>query len=127
MDLPAPRATWQRDLLHVGVGSACGLLVGLAFYRAAPPPGGPQVDRFARVEGFVEDAYVTHVDGEQLVDEALRGMVSSLDPYSRYYTRDELAAMERETSGRYRGIGVVFARPTHEGRVLFAMPASPAA
>lgn len=127
MDLPAPRATWQRDLLHVGVGSACGLLVGLAFYRAAPPPGGPHVDRFARVENFVEDAYVTQVDGEQLVDEALRGMVASLDPYSRYYTRDELTAMERETSGRYRGIGVVFARPTHEGRVLFAMPGSPAA
>lgn len=127
MDLPAPRATWQRDLLHVGVGSACGMLVGLAFYRAAPPAGGPHVDRFARVEAFVEDSYVTHVDGERLVDEALRGMVSSLDPYSRYYTRDELAAMERETSGRYRGIGVVFARPTNEGRVLFAMPGSPAA
>lgn len=122
-----PRATWQRDLLHVGVGSACGLLIGLAFYRAAPPSGGPHVDRFARVEGFVEEAYVTHVEGERLVDEALRGMVAGLDAYSRYYTRDELAAMERETSGRYRGIGVVFTRPTHEGRVLFAVPDSPAA
>lgn len=127
MDPQRPPATWQRDLLHLGVGSACGLMVGLAFYSAAPPPGGPEVERFARVVDFVEEAYVTQVDGEQLVDEALGGMVSSLDPYSRYYTRDELAAMERETSGRYRGIGVVFARPTQEARVLFAMPGSPAA
>lgn len=119
--------SWQRDFVHVGIGSAFGLLIGLLFYRSVPPSGGPHLDRFARVEGFVEDAYVTHVEGDQLVDEALRGMVSSLDPYSRYYTRAELSAMERETSGRYRGIGVVFARPTHEGRVLFAMPGSPAA
>ncbi|HVS19626.1 MAG TPA: S41 family peptidase, partial [Planctomycetota bacterium] len=127
MDPHRPPAAWHRDLLHLGIGSACGLLVGLAFYRAAPPPGGPEVSRFARVVGFVEEAYVTHVDGEQLVDEALQGMVASLDPYSRYYTRGELAAMQRETSGRYRGIGVVFARPTQEGRVLFALPDSPAA
>lgn len=127
MDSPTPQVPWQRDLLHVGVGSAAGLLIGILFYRAVPPAGGPHVDRFARVEAFVEEAYVTHVDGEELVDEALRGMVESLDPYSRYYTRAELSAMERETSGRYRGIGVVFARPTHEGRVLFAMPDSPAA
>lgn len=102
-------------------------MIGLAFYRAAPPAGGPEVDRFARVVDFVEDAYVTDVQAERLVDDALQGMVSSLDPYSRYYTREQLAAMERETSGRYRGIGVVFARPTQEGRVLFAMPGSPAA
>lgn len=127
MESRRPSATWHRDLLHLGVGSACGLMIGLAFYRAAPPAGGPEVDRFARVVDFVEDAYVTDVQAERLVDDALQGMVSSLDPYSRYYTREQLAAMERETSGRYRGIGVVFARPTQEGRVLFAMPGSPAA
>lgn len=127
MDPRPPNTTWHRDLLHLGVGSACGLMIGLAFYRAAPPSGGPEVDRFARVVDFVEDAYVTDVAAERLVDDALQGMVSSLDPYSRYYTREQLAAMERETSGRYRGIGVVFARPTQEGRVLFSMPGSPAA
>ena len=118
---------WQRDLFHILVGSACGLMIGLAFYRLAPRGGGDAAERYTRVQAYVEEAYVREVDDEQLADEALRGMLASLDPYSRYYTRTELAAMERETSGRYRGIGVVFARPTQEGRVLFAMPDSPAA
>src|SRR5688572_3099573 len=113
-------AHWRRDLFHVLVGSACGLLIGLTFYRLVPRAEGPAGVRFQHVQGFVEEAYVRTVDPEELVDNALRGMLGSLDPYSRYFTRAELAAMERETSGRYQGIGVVFARPTQEARVLFA-------
>lgn len=108
------------------VGSACGLSLGLVLHRIAPRGPSTDVQRFAVVQDFVRDLYVRELDDATLTDAALRGMVESLDPYSRYYSREELAAMERETSGHFRGIGVVFARPIEEGRILFAMPGSPA-
>jgi carboxyl-terminal processing protease len=122
----APVSTWQRDLLHLLVGSACGLALGLVLHRFAPRPPAADVQRFGTVQRFVQQAFVRELDGHALTDAALRGMVESLDGYSRYYSRDELVAMERETSGHYRGIGVVFARPVEEARVLFAAPGSPA-
>ncbi len=79
------------------------------------------------VREYVESAYVRAVDEQELVEGALHGMVESLDAYSRYYPSEQLAAMDRETSGRYRGIGVVFTRPVREARVLFSLPDSPAA
>jgi carboxyl-terminal processing protease len=122
-DLARP---WQRDLLHLLVGTACGLSLGLVLHRIAPRAPPSDAQRFTAVEQFVRDLYVRELDGRALTDAALRGMVESLDPYSRYYSREELAAMERETSGHFRGIGVVFARPIEEGRILFSMPDSPA-
>jgi len=121
-----PGPLWQRDLLHLLVGSALGLSAGLLALRFAPREGSEDVRRFEDVHAWVRQAYVREVDDRGLVDDALRGMVESLDSYSRYYTREELQAMERETSGHYRGIGVVFARPLDERRVLFALPGSPA-
>jgi carboxyl-terminal processing protease len=125
-DVQDPARTWQRDLLHLLVGSACGLALGLALHRIAPRRAPSDTQRFTAVQEFVRELYVRELDGRSLTDAALRGMVESLDPYSRYYSREELAAMERETSGHFRGIGVVFARPIEEGRILFAMPGSPA-
>jgi hypothetical protein len=52
-------------------------------------------------------------------------MVESLDGYSRYYDGAQVAALERDTTGRYRGIGVVFRPPLDSARVLFALPGSP--
>lgn len=126
VDSSPPFATWQRDLLHLLVGSACGLALGLVLHGLTPRLVSPDVERFGAVQGFVQQAYVRELDGRVLTDAALRGMVESLDDYSRYYSREELVAMERETSGHYRGIGVVFARSLEEGRVLFALPGSPA-
>ena len=40
---------------------------------------------------------------------------------------DEIAQLDRETYGEFRGIGVVFRRPTSKGQVLFPFPGSPAA
>ncbi|MFM7297455.1 MAG: S41 family peptidase, partial [Planctomycetota bacterium] len=81
---------------------------------------------YREVRSFVERTYVREVGREELLDAALAGMVEQLDPYSRYYGPAEVAAVERETSGHYQGIGVVFAQPTSEARVLFTLAGSPA-
>jgi carboxyl-terminal processing protease len=120
------RAQHRRDALHLGVGVALGAALGLLGARILARAEDPDAATYREVRSFVERTYVREVGREVLLDSALAGMVERLDPYSRYYGPDEVAAVERETSGHYQGIGVVFAQPTSEARVLFTLAGSPA-
>jgi len=84
------------------------------------------VARYRAVRDWVRENYVREVEPAELMDSALHGMVEGLDDYSRYYDHEQVAALERDTTGRYRGIGVVFRPPLEAGRVLFTLPGSPA-
>ncbi|WP_173346281.1 S41 family peptidase [Pseudoduganella dura] len=50
--------------------------------------------------------YVGPADSKKLLTEAIRGMMSSLDPHSRYLDKSDLEDLERIHSGQYVGIGV---------------------
>lgn len=122
----APRSSAARDWVHLLVGSAFGLSLGLLLWHLRAPIEDADVQRYREVRDYVETRYVREIERGALLDSALSGMVRSLDPYSRYYGPAEVAAIERETSGHYRGIGVVFAMPYDQARILFALPGSPA-
>jgi carboxyl-terminal processing protease len=122
MPAPSKPPTW----LVFALGTVAGLLLmgavhDLLLHRS------PDVDLYRDVRDLVTDSFVTEVDPDELVDEALRGMLRSLDPYSRYYSGEEIARLDRETSGTFTGLGVVFKPPSAERRVLFPVPGSPAA
>jgi len=120
------RQQGRRDALHLGVGVTLGAVLGLFGARILARAEDPDAAAYREVRSFVERTYVREVGREELLDAALAGMVEQLDPYSRYYGPAEVAAVERETSGHYQGIGVVFAQPTSEARVLFTLAGSPA-
>ncbi len=109
---------------------ATGLIVGLAFASITDRIVTRWVDRDVEllhaVRDVAVDEFVGRVESRELVDDALRGMLEGLDRYSRFYARTELAQLDRDTSGEFRGIGVVFRQPTERGQVLFAFPGSPA-
>jgi len=50
--------------------------------------------------------YVEPVSSRTLVDNALKGMLSGLDPHSAYMTEQQWRDMEVETSGHFGGIGL---------------------
>ena len=81
---------------------------------------------YRRVREFVAESFVGETDPDRMVDDALHGLARGLDPYSRYYDAAETRELERETAGRYTGIGAVFRNPLSEARVLFTLPGSPA-
>ncbi len=54
----------------------------------------------------IETSYVDKVDSEALVTSSIRGMLSTLDPHSSYFTPREYAQMRERQEGRYYGIGV---------------------
>lgn len=54
----------------------------------------------------ITENYKTDVSKEVLINGAIKGMLSSLDPYSTYFTKEEFAEFEQSVNGEYSGIGV---------------------
>ena len=123
---PASGATLARDVLHLVCGCLLGSVATLSVIKVLELREEPDVRRYREARDFILSSYVEPMDADEVADLALRGMVESLDEYSRYYDRREIAALSRDTSGVYRGLGVVFAPIDPLGQVLFALPDSPA-
>jgi carboxyl-terminal processing protease len=108
------------------LGLAVGLLAALAIERATRYFLDRDLEMVRAVRNLALEEFVGEVRPAELVDSALAGMLAGLDDYSHYYGPGELAELERETSGEFLGIGVVF-RDGEPGRILFPYPGSPAA
>jgi carboxyl-terminal processing protease len=61
---------------------------------------------FTEVLAEIENKYVEKKAPEELITEALKGMVSSLDPHSAYLTPDEFGDLQIETKGSFHGVGI---------------------
>src|SRR5262249_44539831 len=54
----------------------------------------------------VETSYIDKVDPEVVVTSAVRGMLSTLDPHSSFFTPREYAQMRERQEGHYYGLGI---------------------
>ena len=63
------------------------------------------------VAGLISDSYVDERQHQSLMIEALKGLTSDLDPYSKYISPRELTNFVEETEGEYVGIGVLLQGP----------------
>ncbi len=61
---------------------------------------------FSRIYATIREHYVDEVEPDQLVEAAIRGMVSSLDPHSAYFNENDLKKFEESISGKFGGIGI---------------------
>lgn len=61
---------------------------------------------FSDVFNTVRLNYVDPVSETRLLDDALRGMVGDLDPYSSYLSPEEFQRQDDSASGQYGGIGI---------------------
>nr|HNH44271.1 S41 family peptidase [Agitococcus sp.] len=60
------------------------------------------VDVFERIR----QSYVDPVDDKTLFENAIKGMLSSLDPHSAYLDKDDYQDLKAQTTGEFGGIGV---------------------
>jgi carboxyl-terminal processing protease len=126
--------TKSRHVLIVGVGIGLGLSLSfasgvLADKTTAPAPELPWQDArmLADVMERVKHDYVDPVDDHQLLQAAIRGMVSSLDPYSAYLDGDEYDEVKISSSGEYSGVGIEVSMEDDEVVVVSPFEGSPAA
>ncbi len=64
------------------------------------------IEQLARVLVLVENHYVQPVDRAKMLEGAIKGMVSELDPHSAYLPPKDFAEFQNDTQGRFVGIGV---------------------
>ncbi len=75
---------------------------------------------------LVKDYYVEPVDSKTLVYGSLRGMLSSLDPYSTFFTPDEFKEFTTETHGEFGGLGIEITQKNHKLIIVAPIEDTPA-
>ena len=81
------------------------------------------------IEALINAYYLDEIDAQQIEDTLYTGMVAGLDdPYSVYYTQEQLESMEEATSGEYSGIGATLSQDpdTKEISVVSCFEGTPA-
>lgn len=61
---------------------------------------------FGDVFERVRHQYVDEISDKDLIEKALNGMLSSLDPHSSYLNEDQFADMQVQTKGEFGGLGI---------------------
>jgi carboxyl-terminal processing protease len=101
--------------------------------RAVAPPAAPlplsagETAQLTEVIERVKREYVDDVQRPELIDDALRGLVGGLDPYSSYLDAEEYADLRVSTAGTYAGIGIEVSTADRALRVVRPFRDSPAA
>ncbi len=83
--------------------------------------------RIAEIIAQVQREYVDDVTPDRLLEQAMRGMVGSLDPYSAYLDRREYEELRRGAAGSYPGIGIEVSAEGEGIKVVRSLADSPAA
>lgn len=83
--------------------------------------------RIAEIIAQVQREYVDEVTPDRLLEQAMRGMVGGLDPYSAYLDRREYEELRRGAAGSYPGIGIEVSAEGEGIKVVRSLADSPAA
>lgn len=65
-----------------------------------------QLDLFGDIFERIRAQYVEEVDESELIEAAINGMLTSLDPHSSFLSPDDAADMRVQTRGEFGGLGI---------------------
>ncbi len=94
-----------------------GIVVGVSFSltttvmanKNGGTSGGLPLDElrnFSDIFARVKTGYVEEVDDKTLLENAIRGMLTGLDPHSTYLNQDEYKELKIGTTGKFGGLGI---------------------
>ncbi|GAB4357271.1 MAG: S41 family peptidase [Kiloniellaceae bacterium] len=89
--------------------SAAALLIALPQFSPAQENGSDtyrQLKLFSEVFERVRADYVEEVSDQQLIEYAIQGMLSTLDPHSSYLNAESFGDMRVQTKGEFGGLGI---------------------
>jgi carboxyl-terminal processing protease len=61
---------------------------------------------FSDVFGRIKNDYVESVEDKELLESAIRGMLTGLDPHSSYLDEDQFKELQVGTTGQFGGLGI---------------------
>ncbi|HEX2525195.1 MAG TPA: S41 family peptidase [Geminicoccus sp.] len=102
------KARYLRSGLLVGGSVAVGVLLGQVAPLSAQSGGEVyrQLKLFADVFERVRADYVEDVPDQTLIENAINGMLTSLDPHSGYLDTERYRDMQVQTRGEFGGLGI---------------------
>jgi len=123
-----------RSVLVLVVGTGLGLMLSLGGGVLADRQHALQSDTlpaedvalFAEVLQRIKEDYVDSVDDADLMESAIRGMVSHLDPHSAFLDEEEYYEIRVSTTGNYSGVGLEVALSDGVVRVVSPIEDTPA-
>src|SRR5579864_7144057 len=103
---------------HHGVGAAS---------SENSPETYKQLNLFGNVLDLVRNDYVDKVSDERLVEGAINGMLTSLDPHSNYLNAKDFNDMKVQTRGEFGGLGIEVSMQNGLVKVVSPIDDTPAA
>lgn len=102
---------------RIGFGLLLGLTLGLPLgtvYNVVADKSSTQVEplsledlrAFSDVYARIKNDYVEEVEDKELIENAIRGMLSGLDPHSNFLDKEEFRDLQIGTSGEFGGLGI---------------------
>ncbi len=114
-------------------GTVAGTLISaqvaplLAQEAAKPSTVYEQLDLFGDIFERIRGDYVEEVDDKKLIEAAINGMLSSLDPHSSYLPPEDYDDMKVQTRGTFGGLGIEVSQENGVVKVVSPMDGTPAA
>ncbi|GFE49248.1 peptidase S41 [Roseobacter cerasinus] len=85
-----------------------------------------QLDLFGDIFERIRAQYVEEVDSKELIEAAIDGMLTSLDPHSSYLSPDDAAQMRVQTRGEFGGLGIEVTQEEGFVKVVSPIDGTPA-
>ncbi|MGV6888723.1 S41 family peptidase [Rhodophyticola sp. SM2404] len=85
-----------------------------------------QLDLFGDIFDRIRSDYVEEVDEGALIEAAINGMLTSLDPHSSYLPPSDFDSMQVQTRGEFGGLGIEVTQEDGFVRVITPMDDTPA-
>jgi carboxyl-terminal processing protease len=121
----------MKKFAFVGVGIVVGFVAAIGLLPAAHGANDMgayrQLDLFSDAFERVRANYVRPVDDSELINAAIEGMVSNLDPHSSYMDAKAFADMQIQTKGEFGGIGIEVTMENGLVKVISPIDNTPAA
>jgi len=100
-----------QQLGLIALGIFVGVMLSLNFsavaeHEALNPLPIDELRTFSEVFGRIKSDYVEPVDDKKLIDGAINGMVTDLDPHSAYLEGEDFRDLEVGTKGEFGGLGI---------------------
>ena len=86
-----------------------------------------QLGLFGDIFQRVRESYVDEVDDKKLIEAAINGMLTSLDPHSSYLNSDNFSDMQVQTKGKLGGLGIEITMENGLVKIVSPIDETPAA
>ena len=101
------------------------LMVALALSMPAQHSMPQSMQKLLNAEYAISTLYVDSVNEDKLVEEAIKGMLESLDPHSSYTDAKETKELEEPLQGEFSGVGIQFNMNKDTLYVIQTVPGGP--